>query len=146
MSKKLLLHFNFLKKSLSGNPKTIKDVYEEMEKEFGVNYQYVYREIQELIKLNKINIVRHVGQDMLLWSKAPVQFEYELSHNVVKIEKQYVEFHTVPSKVRQMKLPVYVLSAIQEKLYESLDQQLELIVEVKAIKSNQKWYKIQKEA
>ena len=142
-SKKLLVHFNFMKDTLSNNPMTVKDLYILMHNKFDVNYQYVNREVKELITLKKIKQIKHNNEMMLVWDKKPIQFEYELSNNILTIGKQYVEFLAIPSGVRQIRFPLYIIKALKEKLG-SLDK-LELMLDITAVKSNRVWYKIQKE-
>lgn len=141
--KKLLLHYNFMKESLSKEPKTTKLLAEEMKAEFDVNYQYVLREVNQLVSLKKIKKVNHNMEILLLWTEETVKFEYELSNNVIQLDKQFMVFDTVPSKVRQMKLPLFIWDALNNKIV-NLSEKIELMLELKAIKSNGVWYKIKR--
>ncbi len=131
-----------MKNSLD-DPKTVKQLAEDMKKEFGVDYHYVYTEVQDLISLNKIKMVNHNNETLLLWTETEVKFEHELSSNVVKLEKQYIEFSTKPSVVRQMKLPLYVLAELSKTIV-NLSEKLELMLALTAVKSNGVWYKIER--
>ena len=142
-NKKLLLHYNFMKDILDTDPMSILKLYELMAKEFGVNYQYVRREVKELIALKKIIEVKHNNEIMLLWTKEKLKFEYELSNNIMTLGKQFVEFHTIPSCVHQMRLPQYVLKELRKQNVKT--ENIELMLEIKAIKSNEVGYKINKE-
>jgi len=143
ITKKLILHYDFMKNFLKDDPKTTKQLADGMKKEFGVDYHYVYTEVQDLISLNKIKMIKYNTEMMLLWTNVELKFEYELSRNVVQIEKQFIEFNTRPSKVRQMKLPLFVLVKLREKIAD-LDENLELMVALTAVKSNEVWYKIER--
>ena len=142
ITKKLILHYEFMKNSLD-DPKTVKQLADDMKKEFGVDYHYVYTEVQDLISLNKIKMVNHNNETLLLWTETEVKFEHELSSNVVKLEKQYIEFSTKPSVVRQMKLPLYVLAELSKSIV-NLSEKLELMLALTAVKSNGVWYKIER--
>ena len=131
-----------MKNSLD-DPKTVKQLADDMKKEFGVDYHYVYTEVQDLISLNKIKMVNHNNETLLLWTETEVKFEHELSSNVVKLEKQYIEFSTKPSVVRQMKLPLYVLAELSKSIV-NLSEKLELMLALTAVKSNGVWYKIER--
>ena len=142
--KNLVLHFNFIKAKLEESSKTVQELSDLMKEEFGTNYKYVWNEVQELIALKKIEEVKYNNKRLLVWTAKPIQFEYELEHNVVQIDKQYCEFITVPSKVRQMKLPLYVLNKMKEQI-SCLDENIQVMVQIKAIKnSDGVWHKIQK--
>lgn len=141
MIKKLILHFNFMKELLSKEPMSMLTLASVMEKEFGVGYNYVNAEVNELISLNKIKKIKHNNEMLLLWTKEVIKFEYELSNNMIQLDKQYIEFNTIPSKVRQMKLPLYILYELNKKIAD-LGEKLELMLELKAVKSNGVWYKI----
>ena len=138
-----MLHYDFVKHSLEDDPKTIKQLADIMKKKFGVNYHYVYTDVHELISLNKIKLVKYNTEMLLLWTEIEPKFEYELSHNVVNLDKQYTEFVTKPSKVRQMKLPLYVLVELRKKIAD-LSENLELMVALTAVRSNGVWYKIER--
>ena len=144
--KKLLLHFSFIKETLTKEPCTTIELTEKMVKHFGdtINYHYVNGEVKELISLNKIKEVKYNNETQLLWLDKEVQFEYDLSNNVIKLDKQYKEFITIPSKVRQMRLPMYILDEFRNKIAD-LGENIELILELKAIRSGSTWYKITKE-
>lgn len=143
MTKKLLLHFEFMKKALEHDPKSVMALAEEMKKEFGVNYHYVYQEVKELISLKKIKEIRHNNETLLLWTKIELTFEHELSTNIVRLDKQYMQFSTKPSKVRQMKLPLYVIGELVKKIAD-LSEDMELMLALTAVKSNGVWYKVEK--
>lgn len=128
---------------LSRDPLTIKQLADKMEAQFFLNYQYVRREVDELISLNKIKKVKHNNETLLLWTEESIKFDYEHSKRVIELDKQYLQFHTVPSKVRQMKLPMYVLQELGNKLAD-LGEKIELMLEVKAICSNGVWYKVKR--
>ncbi len=142
-TKKLILHYEFMKDFLKDDPRTTKQLADEMKKKFDVDYHYVYTEVQELISLNKIKLVKYNTEMLLLWTEIEPKFEYELSHNVVNLDKQYTEFVTKPSKVRQMKLPLYVLVELRKKIAD-LSENLELMVALTAVRSNGVWYKIER--
>ena len=142
-TKKLILHYEFMKNFLKDDPRTTKQLADEMKKKFSVDYHYVYTEVQELISLNKIKLVKYNTEMLLLWTEIEPKFEYELSHNVVNLDKQYTEFVTKPSKVRQMKLPLYVLVELRKKIAD-LSENLELMVALTAVRSNGVWYKIER--
>ena len=143
ITKKLILHYEFMQNFLKDDPKTTKQLAEAMKKEFGVDYHYVYTEVQDLISLNKIKMVKYNTEMLLLWTNVELKFEHELSTNVVHIEKQFIEFNTKPSIVRQMKLPIFVLAKLKEKITD-LSENLELMVALTAVKSNGVWYKIER--
>lgn len=132
-----------MKESLSKYPQTVKKLAEMMEEQFDVNYQYVLREVDELISLNKIKKVKHNNEVLLLWTEEVIKFDYEFSNNEIELDKRYIQFHTVPSKVRQMKLPMYVLEELSKKIV-NLGSKLELMLEVKAISSDGVWYKVKR--
>ena len=132
-----------MKDQLSNKPMTIDQLAGMMQQRFLVNYQYVRREVEELMSLNKIKKVKHNSEILLLWTNEVIKFDYELANNVIELDKQYIEFHTIPSKVRQMKLPLYVLGEINKKLA-NLSNRVELMLEVKAISSNGVWYKVKR--
>ncbi len=142
-SKKLLIHFDFMKETLSNQPMTIKTLHILMNNKFDVNYQYVKREVDELVTLKKIIKVKHNNESMLLWTKEVLKFEYELSNNIITIGKAYSEFHAIPSVVRQIRFPLYIVEEFKKKLG-SLDK-IELMLDITAVKSDGVWYKIQKE-
>ena len=142
-TKKLILHYEFMKDFLKDDPRTTKQLADEMKKKFDVDYHYVYTEVQELISLNKIKLVKYNTEMLLLWTEIEPKFEYELSHNVVNLDKQYTEFVTKPSKVRQMKLPLFVLVELRKKIAD-LSENLELMVALTAVRSNGVWYKIER--
>ena len=146
MIKKLLLHFNFIRDTLRTEPCTKKVLADKMLKEFGdkISYHYVFGEVKELVSLNKIKEVKYNNETQLLWLEKEVQFEYELSNNVIKLDKQYKQFITIPSKVRQMRLPLYVIAELKNKIVD-LGEHIELILDINAVKSGNTWYKIQKE-
>lgn len=146
MSKKLLLHFSFIKKTLTEEPRTKKVLADMMMVEFGdqISYHYVFGEVKELVSLGKIKEVKHNNETQLLWLEKEVQFEYELSNNVIKLDKQFKQFITIPSKVRQMRLPLYVIAELRNKIVD-LGEHIELILDINAVKSNGTWYKIHKE-
>ncbi len=141
--KRLILHYEFMRDVLSRDPLTIKQLADKMEAQFFLNYQYVRREVDELISLNKIKKVKHNNETLLLWTEESIKFDYEHSKRVIELDKQYLQFHTVPSKVRQMKLPMYVLQELGNKLAD-LGEKIELMLEVKAICSNGVWYKVKR--
>ncbi len=143
MKKKLLLHFNFIKKALEDEPITVKALADLMEEEFQVNFSYVYGEVQELISINKIKVAKYNNEKLLCWSQREVQFEHELSTNMIHLDKQFKTFICVPSSVRQMRLPLYIIGALGEEL-KNLGNKFELMLELKAIKSNKVWYNIEK--
>jgi len=142
-ARRLVLHYEFIKKTLKDTPMTIKKLTEEMTKSFDVNYTYVHKEIHELISINKIKMIKHNNEMMLLWTETQVKFEHELSTNVVELDKQYTEFITRPSKVRQMKLPLFVIEELKKQIVD-LDKDMELMLGVTAVKSNGVWYKIKR--
>ena len=143
--KKLLLHFSFIKETLTKEPITTKELADKMISHFGdtINYHYVYGEVKELMSLNKIKEVKYNNETQLLWIEKEVQFEYDLSNNVIKVDKQFKEFVCIPSKVRQMRLPMYILDELRNKIAD-LGENIELILELKAIKTGPTWYKITK--
>lgn len=140
--KKLILHFNFMKQVLEKEPITLEDLAQKMLKEFGVDYYYVRREIDELIALKKVKRVKIDSRTLLVWTKEFVKFEYELENNVLKLDRQYTEFNVIPSKVRQMKLPLFVLSELNKKIADL--SELELMLEIKAVRSNGVWYTVKR--
>lgn len=133
-----------MKAELQRQPMTIQELAEVMQEEFELNYKYVWNEVQELIGLGKIEEHKYNTKTLLLWKEKPLKFEYELQDNIVEIDKQYIEFHTVPSKVRQMKLPLYVLKELKKKIA-NLDNNIEVMLQITAIKDgNEVWHTIQK--
>ena len=132
-----------MRELLSKEPMSLKKLADAMAEKFKVNYQYVSREIDELISLKKIEKVKHNNEILLLWHEEPIKFEHELSNNIVKLDKQYIEFNTIPSKVRQMRLPLYVISELTKKIAD-LSEKFELMVCLTAVKSNGVWYKIER--
>lgn len=141
-NKKLLLHFEFIRDSLSDKPKNVTDLYEEMKTEFDLNYQYVYRDVKDLISMGYIKEVRHDGKTLLLWQNVKTKFEYENSDKVIDIERQYKRFIVIPSVVRQMRLPKYLLKALNDVVSVG-EHGFELVLELKAIKYNNFWYRVE---
>lgn len=132
-----------MKDTLSEKPVTILELATIMEIKFKVNYEYVRREVEELVSLNKIKKVKHNNETLLLWTKAVITFDYEQSSNLVKLDKQYTEFITRPSKVRQMMLPLYIIAEMAKGIA-NLSEKFELMLEIKAVKSDGVWYKIER--
>ncbi len=114
-----------------------------METKFKLNYEYVRREVEELVSLKKIKRVKHNNETLLLWTKEVIKFDYEQSSNLVKLDKQYTEFITRPSKVRQMMLPLYIIAEMTKRIV-NLSEKFELMLEIKAVKSDGVWYKIER--
>ena len=118
MSKKILLQFSFIKRTLSEEPRTKKVLADMMMTEFGdkISYHYVFGEVKELVSLGKIKEIKYNNETQLLWLEKEIKFEYELSNNVIKLDKQFKQFITIPSKVRQMRLPLYVIAELRNKI------------------------------
>lgn len=128
---------------LSEEPVSLIALAKMMETVFKVNYEYVRREVEELVSLNKIKKVKHNNETLLLWTKEVITFDYEQSSNLVKLDKQYTEFITRPSKVRQMMLPLYIIAEMAKSIA-NLSEKFELMLEIKAVKSDGVWYKIER--
>ena len=143
MSKNLLLHYEFMKNRLTFKAETLQQLCAAMHKVFGVDYFYVRREVHELILLKKIKKVKYNDVELLQWTEKVMQFEHDLTNNVIQLDRQYIEFMSQPSKVRQMRFPLHILKELVNKLPD-LGEGFELILEMKAIKSNKVWYKIQR--
>ncbi len=132
-----------MKDILSEQPISLISLAKKMELKFKLNYEYVRREVEELVSLNKIKRVKHNNETLLLWTKAVIIFDYEQSSNLVKLDKQYTEFITRPSKVRQMMLPLYIIAEMTKGIA-NLSEKFELMLEIKAVKSDGVWYKIER--
>ena len=141
MVKRLMLHYEAIKNALKDTPKTVKTLSDEL----SMDYHYVYNEVQELIALGKIKVVNHGDEKLLLWTEEIPIFEYQLSHNVLKIAKKYFQFITFPSKVGQMKLPKGHIRHLEERLGNKIQYPFELIVQINAIRVNNQWVKIETE-
>ena len=126
-----------IKACIEENPKTINQI----AKELGFDYHRIFEELNDLEKLGKVVKVEHAGETMMLWTDKVPQFEYELSHNIVEISKVNCQFIATPSEKRQIKLPMFVLKALKEKL--GLTKTFDLMLEVKAILVDGIWYKIE---
>jgi len=129
-----------IKDVLEQTPMSVKGLSEKT----GLEFHYLYGEIQELIALGKIKVVKHDGEDMLLWTTVVPLFEYELANNIVSIDKKYSEFSCTPSLKNQMKLPSFVIKELKKKLSE-IKYPFQVILELKAIQVEGTWHKIQKE-
>jgi len=128
-----------IKACIEKEPKTIKTI----SKELGFNYHRIFEELRDLEKLGKVVKVVHENQAMILWTDVIPKFEYELEHNIVEMKKVDCEFISTPSIRNQIKLPLFVLKAIKEKI--NLQGKFDLMLEIKAVKTaDSKWYKIQK--
>lgn len=138
-SRKSRIFYWDIKACIEDVPKTVQDISDEL----GMDYQKVFKEIRDLERLGKIVKVRHDGQLMMLWRDKPYAFEYELSKNIVKIRKSTMQFVTTPSVERQCKLPMFLLRELKSKL--GMVAQFDLILEVKAVKLDNVWYKIEEE-
>ncbi len=132
-----------MKEVLSKDPISIISLAKLMETKFKLNYEYVRREVEELVTLKKIKRVKHNNETLLLWTKEVITFDYEQSSNLVRLDKQYTEFITKPSRVRQMMLPLYVLAEMVKGIA-NLSENFELMLEIKAVKSDGVWYKIER--
>jgi len=132
-----------MKETLSKEAISLIDLAKLMEIKFEVNYEYVRREVEELVSLKKIKKVKHNNETLLLWTKEVIKFDYEQSSNLVKLDKQYTEFITRPSKVRQMMLPLYIIAEMAKRMA-NLSEKFELMLEIKAVKSDGVWYKIER--
>ncbi len=132
-----------MKEVLSKDPISIISLAKLMETKFKLNYEYVRREVEELVSLKKIKRVKHNNETLLLWTKEVIKFDYEQSSNLVKLDKQYTEFITRPSKVRQMMLPLYIIAEMTKRIV-NLSEKFELMLEIKAVKSDGVWYKIER--
>ena len=128
-----------IKECIEENPMTIKAIAEKI----GFDYHRVFEELRDLEKLGKVVKREHEGETMMLWLDTVPQFEYELEHNIVEVRKVDCEFIGTPSIKNQIKLPMFVLRAIKEKI--NLQGKFDLMLEVKAVKTaDSKWYKIEK--
>lgn len=128
-----------IKACIEEEPKTINTI----SKELGFDYHRIFEELKDLEKLGKVVKVKHEGETMMLWLDTVPQFEYELDHNIVEMKKVDCEFIGTPSIKNQIKLPMFVLKAIKEKIH--LLGKFDLMLEVKAVKTaDSKWYKIEK--
>lgn len=132
-----------MKEILSKDPISILSLAKLMEIKFKLNYEYVRREVEELVSLKKIKRVKHNNETLLLWTKEVITFDYEQSSNLVRLDKQYTEFITRPSKVRQMMLPLYIIAEMAKGIA-NLSEKFELMLEIKAVKSDGVWYKIER--
>lgn len=126
-----------IKACIEENPKTINMI----AKELGFDYHRIFDELKDLEKLGKIVSVKHEGEAMMLWLDKVPQFEYELDHNIVEFRKVDCQFIGTPSIKNQIKLPMFVLRALKDKI--DLQGKFDLMLEVKAIQANDIWYKIE---
>ncbi len=130
-----LVDFANIRNSLLDCPKNIA----ELSRDLGLSYNRTYRTVNELIRLNKIKDCIYDDRNLLMWNEE-VKFVYESSADL-NIDEQFVKFECKPSKYMQMKLPVFVIQELGKKVGE-LQSDFKVILEIKAIKNNDKWYKI----
>ena len=126
-----------IKACIEESPKTIKDI----AKELGFDYHRIFEELKDLQKLGKVVEVKHAGEVMMLWTDVVPKFEYELAHNLIEMRNVDCQFIGTPSEKRQVKLPMFVLKALKEKI--GLTSKFDLMLEVKAVYADGIWYKIE---
>lgn len=139
--RKLLLHFEFIKKTLQDNEMTEEKFAEMMAKEFNVTLSYVYKEVNELVSLKKIIKKRYNNDTLLCWTKEILKFEYELESNKIELDRQFVIFRTISNKYRQMRFPTFMYKELKKHIV-GLDENADIMLEIKAIKSDGVWYSI----
>jgi hypothetical protein len=107
----------------------------------GLSYHSIYEEMKDLETLGKVVKVEHAGETMMLWLDKEPKFEYELSHNIVKMDKTICQFVGTPSDKNQIKLPMFVLRGLKEAI--NIHGRFDLMLEVKAVEADNIWYKIE---
>jgi hypothetical protein len=137
-SKKLLINYNEIKDLLEDTPMTIT----ELEDKVHHGMTYLQQEINELVILKKIEKIRHDNQLLLLWTEIVPKFEYELSNNVINLDKKFIQFSTIPSERRQMKFPKFIVEELQKQIKNMNLEKMEMILEIKALKFDDSWHSI----
>ena len=142
---KLALHFNFIKKTLQKEAMTKTALLELMQAEFGANItsRYVRREVKELMSINKIKVVKYNKETHLLWVDGEVDFQHESTDNIITLDKHFKMFIAKPSIVRQVRIPIFVMNELKKRI-EDLSEDMELILDITAVKSNKVWYRLEK--
>lgn len=137
MKRKSQILYWEIKACLEETPMAVKAIAEKI----GVDYHTIYCELADLEQLGKVTKVKHDDEVMFLWTGKVPKFEYELSTNVVEIDKIQCQFIGTPSDKRQIKFPMFVFKAIKQKI--GSINKFDLMLEVKAIKADGVWYRIQ---